>query len=467
MLTGCTDAPDRNYLLKRIENDVNAGNLKKAITLADSLKKVYPGNSRIVHKADSLSQIAERIAIDFSVTGELIASQLERHVGKFTPEDQAKWEKTGWLEYRVINGEKRYFKRAASNLKLIKNFHLGQANRDSLITTDPNTVSRIKHSENIINSSDKLASPAAPVEIDITYTIKVKPDVVPEGETVRCWLPFPKENHPRQSEVYLLLVSNENFIISPDSVTHRTIYMETKAEKGLPVIFRISCRYQSHGQYFDPANIKILPYNKSSSLYKEYTSEQLPQICFTENVRHLADSLAGSEEDQYKIVKKIYYWFCQNILWTAAPEYSIMPIIPEYVIHNERGDCGMQTFLFMSMLRYKGIPVKWQSGWMVPPGDETPHDWCEVYYEGTGWVPTDLYFGLQNSNNIKTREFYISGIDSYRFIVNDDVSGNLYPEKKFLRSDPFDFQRGEVEWKGGNLYFDKWNYEMKIDYKTK
>jgi len=36
--------------------------------------------------------------------------------------------------------------------------------------------------------------------------------------------------------------------------------------------------------------------------------------------------------------------------------------------------------------------------------------------------------------------------------------------KKFLRSEPYDFQRGEVEWKGGNLYFDKWDYDMKIEY---
>jgi len=50
-------------------------------------------------------------------------------------------------------------------------------------------------------------------------------------------------------------------------------------------------------------------------------------------------------------------------------------------------------------------------------------------------------------------------------IVNDDVSGNLYPEKKFLRSDPFDFQRGEVEWEGGNLFYDKWDYDIRITYR--
>jgi transglutaminase-like putative cysteine protease len=116
------------------------------------------------------------------------------------------------------------------------------------------------------------------------------------------------------------------------------------------------------------------------------------------------------------------------------------------------------------MVRYKGIPVRWQSGWKVPPGAKNLHDWCEVYYEGTGWVPVDVSYGLQYSKNQNVREFFISGIDSYRLIVNDGIAGRLFPEKKFPRSEPFDFQRGEVESNGGNLYFDKWDYDMEIIY---
>jgi len=179
----------------------------------------------------------------------------------------------------------------------------------------------------------------------------------------------------------------------------------------------------------------------------------------------MADSITGNETNPVEIVKKIYYWFNQNIPWAGALEYSIMPNIPEYVLKNRRGDCGMQTLLLMSMLRYKGIPARWQSGWMMPPDDKNLHDWSEVYYEGAGWVPVDVYYSLQYSENIKIKEFYISGIDSYRLIVNDGISGKLNPEKKFLRSEPYDFQRGEVESESGNLYFDKWDYEMIITYK--
>jgi hypothetical protein len=116
------------------------------------------------------------------------------------------------------------------------------------------------------------------------------------------------------------------------------------------------------------------------------------------------------------------------------------------------------------MLRYKGIPARWQSGFEVPPDYENMHDWCEIYYEGAGWIPVDVDYGLQQTEIKVLKEFYLSGIDSYRLILNDGISGNLYPHKKFMRSELYDFQRGEVEWKGGNLYFDKWDYDINIDY---
>jgi hypothetical protein len=75
-----------------------------------------------------------------------------------------------------------------------------------------------------------------------------------------------------------------------------------------------------------------------------------------------------------------------------------------------------------------------------------------------------MSFNLQNSNDLQEKEFYISGIDAYRLIVNDAIGSQFVPTKKYPRSEPYDFQRGEVEWKDGNLYFNKWDYNMKIKY---
>ncbi len=455
----CTD------LFNDLELSYNAGNFKKVALLADSLRNGYPVNLLLISKADSLLEISERVELDFPYSSSEIKSNIEKRLGhSITADEIATWENQRWLEYRYINGEKRYFDRAASNLMLLKMFYEDKETRKRAISNDPTMMLRLKHTAEVLSSTKTGGKLVLPVDMIITFTLTVEPDAVPEGETVRCWLPWPKGNHLRQKPPELIFTSNPEYIIAPDSILHRSIYFEEKAEKGMPVVFKIKYRYQSTAQYFNPESIITIPYNKKPDLYKEYTSEQPPQICFTDNVKRLADSLVSVEDDPLAAVRKIYLWFKENIPWTGALEYSIMQNIPEYVCQNSRGDCGMQTLLFISMLRYKGIPVRWQSGWMVPPGDENLHDWCEVWYEGTGWVPVDISYDLQDSDDQKLREFFLSGIDSYRMIVNDGISGTFYPEKKYMRSDPYDFQRGEVEWKGGNIYYDKWDYEMEIEY---
>lgn len=464
IMTYCKPKTDCSQILEDMEVNLEYGNISDVAGLDDSLKNNCPENLEAIQIADSLAQIAERTGLDFAVTEEQIMKQLQTMVGSLTADDKAFWEKKGWLEWRLIDGEKMYFNRAASNLRLLKMFYEQKETRLLEIANDTGMVFRLKHTQEVYRTSDNQGNPSVPVNMIINYTISVHPDAVPEGEMIRCWMPWPKVNQPRQKNVKLLNTSNQNYIIAPDSSIHSTIYMEEKSKKGIATVFRISYSYQSNAQYFDMNRLKIIPYNKTTDLYKIFTSEQLPDICFTENIKHLADIITGPDDNPALIVRKIYSWFKESIPWTGALEYSIIPNIPEYVYKNRRGDCGMQTFLFMSMLRYKGVPVRWQSGWMVPPGEENLHDWCEVFYEGTGWVPVDISYDLQKSETTGIKEFYLSGIDSYRLIVNDGVAGPLHPEKHFMRSEPYDFQRGEVEWKGGNLYFNKWDYDMKIEY---
>lgn len=466
LMAGCATRTGSNYegVIKKISVKLANGDLSEALNLADSLKRTNIDGSVNFMKADSLAQIAERIAIDFCVTEDEVKSQIEKKTGSFSKEEKNIWEEKGWLEYRILDGRKMYFNRAVSNMNLLRKFYSSSEERQIGKPSDPESSFRLKHTTEVMRESSGVNDPVVPVEMRIIYTITVDPDVVPEGEIIRCWLPWPRSDQPRQDRVMLLAASQADYTISPDSAIHSTVYMEKPVQKGMPAVFQITYSYRSKGQYFNPEAIKSLAYEKSSEIFRKYTAEELPQINLSSAVRHLADSIAGNEKDPRAVVRKIYLWFKENIPWAGALEYSIMPDIPEYVLKNKRGDCGMQTFLFMSMLRSQGIPVRWQSGWMVPPDAENLHDWCEVYYEGTGWVPADISYDLQPSEKPEEKEFYKTGIDAYRLIVNAGVSGRLYPEKKYFRSEPFDFQRGEVEWKGGNIYFDKWNYDMKIEY---
>jgi hypothetical protein len=464
VLISCNSNSDEKSTLANLRKNLISGNLEKITRIADSINTSPQADLLLRFVADSANQIAERISLDFSVNEEKVMSQIEKRIGSFTSSEKEEWERKGWLEFRNINGKKMYFNRAASNLMLIRSFSEQRKKMESDIANDPRIKARLKNTTEVLTENRGTNQPAAPVNMKITYTLTVNKDVVPDGELIRCWLPFPKSGNIRQQEIKLLETSDPVYIISPDSAIHKTLYLEGKAKTGITTVFKISFTYQSFAQHFDLKNSNIQPYNKSEQLYKKYTSEEKPQILFSPKVKKLTDSITGKEENPLIIINKIYSWFKENITWAGAQEYSIMPDIPMYVIEHRRGDCGMQTFLYMSMLRYKGIPVRWQSGWMVPPGAENLHDWCEIYLEGVGWVPSDISYDTQNSEKPELHDYFMSGLDSYRLIVNDGISGPLLPEKKYMRSEPYDFQRGEVEWKGGNLYFDKWDYHMDIEY---
>ena len=124
----------------------------------------------------------------------------------------------------------------------------------------------------------------------------------------------------------------------------------------------------------------------------------------------------------------------------------------------------MKALLFITLLRHNGIPAKWQSGWFLYPNNINLHDWTEVYFEGVGWVPMDPDFNVQDIDKQDAARFFFGGADAYRFIVNDDFGRNFYPAKVHPRSETVDFQRAEVEWRGGNLYFDQWRYNMEVEY---
>ena len=169
--------------------------------------------------------------------------------------------------------------------------------------------------------------------------------------------------------------------------------------------------------------------------------------------------------DIYNFVERLCYkWINDNIPWAGAREYSTIQNISDYCLSTGHGDCGIKTLTFITLARYNGIPARWESGLMLHPGSWNLHDWGEAYFEGIGWIPVDQSFGLTDSDDEDVKWFFFGGNDAYHFIVNSDYGKPLYPAKKYPRSETVDFQRGEVEWKGGNLYFDKWDYHIDVEY---
>jgi hypothetical protein len=412
------------------------------------------------------SALLDRIKVDFSRDEAYIRETLGAYFPNLTDKQLLDWEERGELEMRIIEGEKRYFRNAVWNLfrvnaeaKARKQEVDGPGSQtlDSFLQAYlPRAVEGVKGTE---------ASVARSRTLKLTYTLRVKPDAVPHGEMVRAWLPYPRSSRDRLAAPQLLNASEPHYIISPLSYPHTSIYMEKPAVAGEWTEFQYEVSYTAYDHWQDLLNAKAAPYDTTSMLYQYYTQERAQHIRFTPEVQQLAQDIVGDEQDPVQKAWLIYQWIGENIPWASALEYSTMPNILAYCIENQRGDCGMKALLFITLCRYVGIPAKWQSGWFIYPVSKNLHDWSELYFEGLGWVPVDPDFNLQDiEDNPEARRFFFGGADAYRLIVNDDFSGDFFPAKVHPRSETVDFQRGEVEWRGGNLYFNQWRYDMEVEF---
>ena len=408
----------------------------------------------------------DRIRKDFNKTSTDVLQVVNKYYPEATENDLKKWEDDGSLEYKVIDGTKWYFSRAAYNLFRINKEAKKQKELVDGIQPDPLYVFLEEYIPKVLDeSANSYENLVKPVVLKLDYIVTVKPNEVPHGEIIRCWLPYPREGHNRQIDVKLLGINIDEYVIADNNNQQRTIYVEKTAQKDQPTIFHMVLEVIMFAEvnFIDPDFIK--PYNKESGLYKTYTSERVPHIVFTDKIKELSVKIVGEEKNPYLIAKKIFTWISENIPWAGAREYSTIENISDYCVSRMHGDCGIKTLLFMTLCRYNGIPAKWQSGWMLHPGEVNLHDWSEIYLEGYEWIPVDQSFGMIESELEDEKYFFLGNTDSYHLITNDDYSRPLFPAKIFPRSETVDFQRGELEWRGGNLYFDKWNYKMKIQYK--
>lgn len=464
LLCACSHQSEK-VNMEMINTEESAGNFTKATHLIDLYIAENDLSADSVYELNTRKDIMHRIRLDFDKDKSSVVEYIKKYYPDVNDEMLTRWEDAKALEYKIIDGEKWYYNRAASNL-----FRLDKEAKARKAEVDKPTESEISilhtHLPEIVNTLSKNGkTQASPVKMRVKYELTLLPNAIPDGEVVRCWLPYPREDHRRQSDVKLLSVNDSNYLISPVQYAHRTIYMEKIVRKGEPLKFTVEFSYQHAPEWFNLQRKTIQPYDTQSELYKTYTAERPPHIVFTDSIKAVSKRIVGDETNPYQKIKRIFEWIDATFPWAGAREYSTLKNIPQYVLENGHGDCGQVTLLFMTLARYNGIPARWQSGFNMQPCKQNLHDWSEFYIEGIGWIPMDQSYGINTfTDNGDIKYFYTNGIDAYRWIVNSDFSQPLFPNKIFLRSDNVDFQRGELEWRGGNIYYDQWDWDFEVTY---
>ena len=355
---------------------------------------------------------------------------------------------------KTIDGKLFYFQASVRNLFRLSN----EASNRKLVAESP----RLWNFIDILEAGKNSDSPyVLPERFRVHYTLTVEADAVPDSEIVKCWIIYPREC-AYHKDIKLISSDPEGAYIAPPDQLQRTVYLEKPAVSETPTVFKVNYEFTTYAytNKIDPEKIK--PYDKNGDVYKKYTVEREPHIAFTPEHIKLAEEIVGNITNPYLKAQAIFNWIDGNTKYTSAPTYSTIPSISRFCSGKRTGDCGIQSILLITLCRISGVPAKWQSGWGLGPDRVGMHDWAEIYVEPYGWLPVDVSRGRQNIDDPELKEFYFGNIDNYRLYGNGDFSQPLDPKKKFFRSETVDFQIGEVEWKGGNLYYDKWDYNIDV-----
>ena len=167
-----------------------------------------------------------------------------------------------------------------------------------------------------------------------------------------------------------LLSSSDNPVIAPNAIDgkviggapQRTVYFEKRIEDPTkPITFMEKFEYDSYAYY------PVLKDEMAQPLPADWNGadlgERLPHIAFSPEIVSTVKQIVGDETNPLKKVRKIYYWINQNVKYHAEQEYTTLPSFSVSCMSKHKGDCGVQSTLFITMARIAGVPARWQSGW--------------------------------------------------------------------------------------------------------
>lgn len=401
-----------------------------------------------------MRDLIARLRFEYSQTTTSLAEKLQTAIPDFSSQDLTRWIESGAIQSRTIDGQTMIFRREPSNLF---RFCPEAIQRRAPVAVKEKSTAHLRR---IIDEAKATGqAEVAPIHFHLRYTLRVPANAkMKNGSTLRVWLPMPQE-YCQQKDVQLLSTNPAHVLVAPNGSAHRTIYFEKKiSDPSAEQTFSAEYTFTAYAYYpqLSDKSARPLP----ADFPKEYVSERQPHIPLTPEIRRLAAEITAGAGNPLVAARAIFYWIDRNIAYHAEEEYCLIPSIGQKCLANRRGDCGVQGMTFILLCRAAGIPARWQSGWRIAPDHNNMHDWSEFYVAPFGWLPADASDGPQKSDDPEVHDFFLGHNDNHRMIVNLDYGRALIPPKHSLRSEPADFQRGEVELDGQNLYFNEWSYQM-------
>lgn len=227
-----------------------------------------------------------------------------------------------------------------------------------------------------------------------TFDIDVTP--TPDGMTPR----IDTENN----RCYQVWMHNER-------ITEFTIHMEMELEIR---------EFNPFDFLLDP-NIKL---NKEEQFYPEdqrvLLNPYLQHEPLSDEINEFIDEIQDeSDHDLMKFLPNLIIYICQ--FWSYEDRNGNEDLNIDTCFESKKGSCKDLSWMLMLMLRSKGFPCRFVSGYAFNPmfgeGHEL-HAWVEILLPGAGWV------GLDPSSGLFINHYYIPVATSHDPIYTMPVMGH-------------------------------------------
>jgi hypothetical protein len=123
-----------------------------------------------------------------------------------------------------------------------------------------------------------------------------------------------------------------------------------------------------------------------------YTRPSEGLIKVTPRIAELARVLAGGETDPMRLARR--FWdFIMDELALGGIHYDALDRTrcPELALDQGWYDCNLGSALLVSLCRARGTPARLVTGYMLYEAAPGLHSWAEIWAEGAGWTPFDLF----------------------------------------------------------------------------
>lgn len=392
-------------------------------------------------------ELIRRLEDDYPYSFEEAMAIIHKDIPDFTEAEFRALVDAYKIDWIYVRGQERYFDRFYETLLRVNADFAARANvkRGHIDGEDESDAREEGMLDRVIRIMKEKGSFSC--RLRICATVKIKDEAFEKGKKVRVHIPVVADARQIKDIVIHKTSPEASFIAPPDAAQRTVCFEEVMWENHE---FMVEYSYDNIVHYVDPDSALV-----AAEQPDFFTGEQDPHIVFTPYMKALAKELTAHTENPLEKARAIYDFITLHVKYSYMREYFGLESIAENCARNFRGDCGVQTLLFITLCRLCGVPAKWQSGLNSSPESIGPHDWAEFYVAPYGWMFADPSFGggAHRAGAEHRRRFYFGNLDPYRMVANREFQAAFTLDKAHWRCDPYDNQTGEIEYEDRGLLY--------------